>query len=58
MYAIRSYYATSFNKVIETDKVIVLGASTGGTEAIRQFLKNLPEDFPAIAIVQHMPEGS
>ncbi len=49
--------ATSFNKVIETDKVIVLGASTGGTEAIRQFLKNLPEDFPAIAIVQHMPEG-
>lgn len=49
--------APSFKKVIETDKVIVLGASTGGTEAIRQFLKTLPEDFPAIAIVQHMPEG-
>ncbi len=43
--------------IIDTEKIIVVGASTGGTEAIRQFLKNLPENMPGIAIVQHMPEG-
>ncbi len=39
-----------------TDKVIAVGASTGGTEALRVFLEALPQDCPAIAIVQHMPE--
>jgi len=39
-----------------TQKVVVLGASTGGTEAIRSFLQALPYDAPGIAIVQHMPE--
>jgi two-component system chemotaxis response regulator CheB len=39
-----------------TEKVVVIGASTGGTEAIHQILKNLPYDCPPIAIVQHMPE--
>lgn len=39
-----------------TDKIIVLGASTGGTEAIRYFLESLPADTPGIVIVQHMPE--
>jgi two-component system chemotaxis response regulator CheB len=39
-----------------TDKVVVVGASTGGTEALRVFLEGLPLDSPAIAIVQHMPE--
>lgn len=39
-----------------TQKIIVLGASTGGTEAIRSFLQSLPYDAPGIAIVQHMPE--
>lgn len=43
--------------IIDTDKIIVVGASTGGTEAIRQFLRPLPENMPGIAIVQHMPEG-
>ena len=33
-----------------------MGASTGGTEAIRVFLEGLPEDTPGIIIVQHMPE--
>ena len=37
--------------------IIALGASTGGTEAIKLLLSNVPEDFPPIAIVQHMPEG-
>jgi two-component system chemotaxis response regulator CheB len=40
-----------------TEKVIVVGASTGGTEALRVFLEALPADCPGIVIVQHMPEG-
>lgn len=48
---------TNFKHIIDTDKVIVIGASTGGTEAIRTFLKDLPSNAPGIAIVQHMPEG-
>ena len=39
-----------------TEKIIVVGASTGGTEALREFLEALPEDAPGIVIVQHMPE--
>ncbi len=39
-----------------TEKIVVVGASTGGTEALRVFLENLPEDSPGIVIVQHMPE--
>ncbi|ABB32643.1 response regulator receiver modulated CheB methylesterase [Geobacter metallireducens RCH3] len=40
-----------------TEKVVVVGASTGGTEALRVFLEALPADSPPIVIVQHMPEG-
>ena len=40
-----------------TEKVVVVGASTGGTEALRIFLESLPADSPGIVIVQHMPEG-
>ena len=39
-----------------TDTVVVVGASTGGTEALKDFLVMLPEDSPGIVIVQHMPE--
>lgn len=39
-----------------TEKVVVIGASTGGTEALRAFLELLPQDAPGIVIVQHMPE--
>ena len=39
-----------------TDKVVVVGASTGGTEALCQFLQALPLDAPGIVVVQHMPE--
>ena len=39
-----------------TDRVICLGASTGGTEALREVLCALPPDAPGIVIVQHMPE--
>jgi two-component system chemotaxis response regulator CheB len=40
-----------------TEKVVVVGASTGGTEALREFLEAMPADCPGIAIVQHMPEN-
>ncbi|MCP5416495.1 MAG: chemotaxis response regulator protein-glutamate methylesterase [Chromatiaceae bacterium] len=40
-----------------TEKVIVIGASTGGTEAIREVLMQMPLGCPGIVIVQHMPEG-
>ena len=39
-----------------TEKIVVVGASTGGTEALREFLESIPEDAPGIVIVQHMPE--
>jgi len=39
-----------------TEKVVVVGASTGGTEALREFLEGMPADCPGIVIVQHMPE--
>ncbi len=39
-----------------TEKIVLVGASTGGTEALRIFLEAMPQDCPAIAIVQHMPE--
>jgi two-component system chemotaxis response regulator CheB len=40
-----------------TEKVVVIGASTGGTEALKVFLEALPEDAPGMVIVQHMPEN-
>jgi two-component system chemotaxis response regulator CheB len=39
-----------------TDTIIAVGASTGGTVAISDFLKMMPADSPGIVIVQHMPE--
>lgn len=39
-----------------TNKVIAIGSSTGGTEALKEVLTSLPTDIPGIAIVQHMPE--
>lgn len=38
-----------------TDKVIALGASTGGTEAMRVIVEQLPADLPGMVVVQHMP---
>jgi two-component system chemotaxis response regulator CheB len=39
----------------DTDKIIAIGASTGGTEAISQIITSLPENMPGIVIVQHIP---
>jgi two-component system chemotaxis response regulator CheB len=40
-----------------THKIVAIGASTGGTEALKELLSPLPADFPGIVIVQHMPEA-
>ncbi len=40
-----------------TDKVIAIGASTGGTEAIRKVITQFPATTPGVVIVQHMPAG-
>lgn len=40
-----------------SNKIIAIGASTGGTEALREVLTQLPADLPGIVIVQHMPAG-
>lgn len=46
------------NSAIDTtEKLIVVGASTGGTEALRVFLESIPINAPGIIIVQHMPEN-
>lgn len=47
---------SSHAMVQTTEKVVVVGASTGGTEALKIFLEALPQDTPGIVIVQHMPE--
>ncbi len=48
-----AFSKTSFS----TEKLIIVGASTGGTEAIKEFLIQLPANCPGILITQHMPEG-
>jgi len=43
-------------RLFSTEKIIVIGASTGGTEAIKEILTNLPADAPGVLVTQHMPE--
>jgi two-component system chemotaxis response regulator CheB len=45
------------NRLHSTEKLIIIGASTGGTEAIKEVLIRMPPDCPGILITQHMPEG-
>ncbi|MGF1584725.1 MAG: chemotaxis response regulator protein-glutamate methylesterase [Bacteroidales bacterium] len=47
---------TTHSMIKTTEKVIAVGASTGGTEALTIFLRSFPPDSPGIVIVQHMPE--
>lgn len=42
---------------VSTEKLIAIGASTGGTEAIKEVLVRMPADSPGIVITQHMPPG-
>jgi two-component system chemotaxis response regulator CheB len=45
------------NALVSTEKLICIGASTGGTEAIKELLVRMPADSPGIVITQHMPPG-
>lgn len=45
------------NPLISSEKLLIVGASTGGTEAIKAFLLKMPSDCPGILITQHMPAG-
>lgn len=46
------------NAMIQTtEKIVLVGASTGGTEALRQLLEAMPLDCPGMVVVQHMPEN-
>jgi two-component system chemotaxis response regulator CheB len=42
---------------VSTEKIIAIGSSTGGTEALREVLSGLPADCPAVMVTQHMPPG-
>ena len=59
----RSSLMSSVNKISSsalaesTDKVIAIGASTGGTEAIKRVICDFPINMPGTVIVQHMPAG-
>lgn len=45
------------NALISTEKVILVGSSTGGTEAVKVLLSGMPPDSPGILVTQHMPPG-
>lgn len=49
--------STVSRPVTSGSKIIFVGASTGGTEAVKTFLLGIPSDCPPILIVQHMPES-
>lgn len=49
--------APTLSMIKTTEVVVAVGASTGGTEALRVFLEAMPADCPGIVIVQHMPEN-
>jgi two-component system chemotaxis response regulator CheB len=49
--------ASLHSPLVSSEKLIIIGASTGGTEAIKDFLVQLPPDSPGVLITQHMPEG-
>lgn len=49
--------AKPLSSYVCNSRVIAVGASTGGTEAIRQFLEMLPQECPPVVITQHMPAG-
>ena len=55
--AVKSTNPVSHTAMLKTtDKILAIGASTGGTEAIRSVLQHMPADAPPILITQHMPE--
>jgi len=55
--ASRAIALSAQRRWLSSDKVVFIGASTGGTEATRELLTRLPADMPAILVTQHMPAG-
>lgn len=53
--AVQAQPTTFRQQATSTEKLIIIGASTGGTEALKEFLTALPSDCPGILITQHMP---
>ncbi|HUN69881.1 MAG TPA: chemotaxis response regulator protein-glutamate methylesterase [Burkholderiales bacterium] len=53
----KTVFKSTSNSYRSTEKLIAIGASTGGTEAIRAVLEAMPPDVPGIVITQHMPPG-
>lgn len=50
-------FSSNLSQLIQTNMLIAIGASTGGTEATLEVLQRLPADMPGIVVTQHMPEG-
>lgn len=50
-------HSSTTRHIFSTEKLIIVGASTGGTEAIKDFLIELPPNCPGVLITQHMPES-
>ncbi|MDD4156445.1 MAG: chemotaxis response regulator protein-glutamate methylesterase [Candidatus Cloacimonetes bacterium] len=48
---------TPLIQIKTTNKIIAIGASTGGTEALKEIITNLPLNIPGLVVVQHMPPG-
>jgi len=57
MQVIDSALVSPTNAAFNAAKIILVGASTGGTEALKQFIEVLPPNSPPVLIAQHMPEG-
>jgi two-component system chemotaxis response regulator CheB len=55
-YSADAILPSSTRRFSSTEKLIAIGASTGGTEAIKEVLTKLPADAPGVLIAQHMPE--
>lgn len=55
--SVKSVPSVPMNGRVSTEKIICIGASTGGTEAIKEILVQMPADAPGIVITQHMPAG-
>ena len=55
---VHTSFSTTAKRFRKNDVVLALGASTGGTEALEQVIKNLPADSPATVVVQHRSRGT
>lgn len=54
---VAAVFSSNLSQLIQTNMLIAIGASTGGTEATLEVLQRLPADMPGIVVTQHMPEG-